>query len=166
MMETIVLFFSFFSPLTIIFYLFVTYQTKKEEKEQEPFYIKVIVSLGLSFIVTLVLMFFVFIVLGSASFTNYIFNLGADLKKLVLISVTIVGYSIVIDHFVFNTIKYIVGNGKILLAAVSLIRFLIFFLITSFFSLEYNVIFILTLLFVVLFLLVDIYNLTSKKVKS
>jgi hypothetical protein len=73
------------------------------------------------------LMFFVFAVLGSASFTNYIFNLGADFKKLALISVMIVGYSIVVDHIIFNTIKYIVGNGKILLAVMSFIRVLIFF---------------------------------------
>ncbi|MBR7797443.1 MAG: hypothetical protein ACQEWU_21225 [Bacillota bacterium] len=165
MIKIIVLFFSIFVPIAVVFFWFMTYQTKKEEKEQEqePFYIKIITSSAISFILTLVLMFFIFIVFGSATFANSLLNLDLDIKRMLLISIVIVGYSLVLDHFFFNIIKYIIGINYMLLITISIIRFLIFLSIGLFFSLNYNTNIILACAFVILLLLVDIYNVTSKK---
>src|SRR5699024_6853638 len=163
MVKIIILFFSFFVPITICFFWFMTYQTNKEEKEQEPFYIKIITSSAISLILTLVFMFFVFVVFGSASFAKSIFNFDVDIKKLLFISVTIVGYAIINDHLIFTAVKYIFGKNNILIAILGVIRFAIFFLIGTFYSLTYNMSFILSIVFVILFALIDFVNLKEKK---
>lgn len=162
MTNIVILFFSFFVPIAIGFFWFMTYQTDKEEKEQEPFYIKVITSSAISLILTLVFMFFVFIIFGSASFAGSIFNLSIDIKKLLFISVTIVGYAIIFDHLIFTIVKYIFGENNILIVILLIVRFVIFFLIGSFYSLTYKTCFILSIAFVILFALIDLVNLKEQ----
>lgn len=162
MTKIIILFFSFFVPIAIGFFWFMTYQTNKEEKEQEPFYIKILTSSAISLILTLIVMLFVFIVFGSASFAGSIFNLNIDIKKLLFISVTIVGYAIVVDHLIFTAVKYIIGKNNSLIVILSIIRFAIFFLIGSFYSLTYKICFIFSIAFVILFALIDLVNLKEK----
>lgn len=154
----------FFLCANIGFFCFMTYQTKKEKGEQEPLHIKIITSSALSFILTLVFMFFIFIVFVPGFLAKFIFNLDINLKKLLFISGTVVGYAIVIDHLIFYTIKYIIGKRDILIVAIlSIIRLSIFFLIGSFYSLTDNINFILSFLFVVLFALIDFINLKQEE---
>jgi hypothetical protein len=143
-----------------------TYQTKKEEKKQEPLYIKIITSLAISFILTIVLMIFTFIVFGSASFASSIFNLELDVKKVLFISIIIIGYSLIVDHLIFTAVRYIVGENIILIGILSIIRFMIFFLIGLSFSLDADTNFIFSIVFTILFLLVDVFNLKDKKVNE
>ncbi|MDX8047188.1 hypothetical protein SH601_14450 [Gracilibacillus sp. S3-1-1] len=148
---------------TILLFVFITYQTKKDNEEQDPLHVKIFASLALSLILTLVLMFFIFVVFGADNLVSFIFSVELDIKQLLFMSVIVVAYSLIADNLAFAVVTYFFRNMIWALTIISVIRFMLFILIGSFFSFGDTTMTILALGFTLLFLLVDIYDVTLKK---
>ncbi|GGP16875.1 hypothetical protein [Oceanobacillus neutriphilus] len=162
-MNVLIIFFAIFIPIFIAFFWFMTYQNRKEGKEKEPLYIKIISSFAVALIITLVFMFFIFIIFGTASFTTVIFNLDIDIKTILFISVTIVAYSIIVDHLIFTAVKHIAGENLLLIFSMFVIRLIIFISICSLYALTFNITIIISIVLNLLFTAIDYININKKE---
>src|SRR5699024_1468165 len=139
------------------------YRTKKKGEKDEPFYIKLITSLAISLILTIVFMFFIFIVIGSITIAESFSTIKLDVSKIMFISITIICYSLIFDHLIFTTIKHLLGKNTSLVIIMSMIRFLVFYTIGSFYLVQTNINLIMTVILVSISLSIDIINIYNEK---
>lgn len=165
MLRILILFAVLFIPFAIGFYWFVTYMSKKEGEEEKG-YIKMIVACGLSLIVTVVVMLFVFAFFGSVTIAKGILGFQIDVNTLFYIIIIVVAYAFILDDVIAVIVRYLFRTTLFALAAMAIIRFILFYTIGILFDLPQQTNRILAIVLLLLFLAMDIYEVTDKKKKD
>ncbi len=141
-------------------------QEKKQGKNPDPLYAKIISALGLSLILTIVLTVFMLIVSGSTFLANSLFNLRVDIKAIILIALMVVIYALSFDKIFKTIVTYILGRNIFTTVIHNGIRFLTMLLIGAIVSLDTNTNFIVAGVLTLLFLLVDIADFLDERTKA
>lgn len=114
----------------VLLFMFVYNENKKEHEEEKlSLFGLFLVSFMLSLIVTTVITFFLFIVLGSTTTVNMLFSLNISTNQLILLTVIFFIYLFTIDNIIEIFVKYIVNYLIIDLIIICLIRIFTFYLI-------------------------------------
>ncbi|MDL4842852.1 hypothetical protein [Aquibacillus rhizosphaerae] len=131
---------------------------KVKEKKPDPLYEKVIAAMGLSLILTILLLICIFIITGSTSLTNSIFNLNVDIKDIIKIALLTVVYAYTLDSFFEIIVKYIFGIGLISKVILNIARFFSLLFIGQMVAISTNSNLIFSISITIIFILLDALN--------
>ncbi|GIO23761.1 hypothetical protein [Oceanobacillus sp. J11TS1] len=165
MFKILILFAVLFIPLAIGSYWFVTFMSKKEGEEEKS-YVRAIVACGLSLIITVVIMLFIFAFFGSVTIAKSLLGFQIDANTLFYIILIVVAYAFILDDIISVIVKYLFRTSLFTLAAMAIIRFILFYMIGIFFDLSQQTNSILAIVLLILFLAMDIYEVRDKKKKE
>jgi len=161
-----ILIISLFILFAILIFLFIKYDAKKNNEQEDKLYIKLIVSIIFSLIITAVIIFFTAIVFSSTLITNLFFDFNIRWKIILYISLLVIIYSFLFDDLIVKISQYKLGKNHLFFISISLIRIVIFFGIVHAFSINVQKSIVFSLVFALLLLLNDFYDLKEKEKKK
>lgn len=165
MLKILILFVVLFIPLTLALYWLLTWMSKKDG-EDDPWYLRFIGACFFSIIVTIVIMLFVFAFFGSVTIAKSLLGFEMDGSTLFYMILVVVAYAFILDDVLALIAKYLFRTSMFSLAAMAIIRFILFYIIGIFFDLSQQTNTMLAVILLCLFLVMDIYDLRDKKRKG
>lgn len=127
-MEILLFLLVFFVFFFIGVFWFMKHVNKKEGKK-DSFLVLLAMSIFFSLVLTLVVAFFLFLIIGSTSVLDRVFSLDITNKQLVLIGITYFLYYFTLDNLFVFLFEYLFGDSIYALVSLTLSRMAAFYII-------------------------------------
>lgn len=105
------------------------YSVNKKEDDKDNMLVLIIVAILFSLIITMVIAFFLFIIIGSTSAIDILFSLNINTGQIITIGISYLIYIFTIDSIVEKILEYLLGKNIIHYFALALTRIGAFYII-------------------------------------
>ena len=154
----------FFVLFFLLLFWFFQHANKKEDKK-DSFLVLLAMSIFFSLVLTLVVAFFLFLIIGSTSVLDRVFSLNITNKQLVVIGITYFLYCFTLDNFFEFLFDYLFGKSIYALGYLTLSRMAAFYIIGILINLNNEINTVISIGLSLIFLVVNLIDLEKIKTK-
>lgn len=141
------------------------YRSNKQEKEKKSVLILMLGAGLFSLLFTLLLAFFLLIMMGSTVVIDSLFTLNISTNQLIKIAISYVIYWLTLDTLFEKLCEYVLGKNYYARVMIALSRIVIFYIIGSLIGLTARINFTLSIGVALIFLIIDALYLLRKNKK-
>lgn len=141
------------------------YRSNKQEKEKKSVLILMLGAGLFSLLFTLLLAFFLLIMMGSTVVINSLFTLNITTNQLIIIAISYIIYWLTLDTLFEKLCEYVLGKNYYAQVMIALSRIVIFYIIGSLIGLTASINFTLSIGVALIFLIIDALYLLRKNKK-